>query len=110
MLPCTLTGSSCGVQSNRNPPCGLDQSSCALCPQSNGQSAHDDWSKPQGGFRLDWTPQDDPVSVQGNIFTLGNEPSGTVSGQDLVANWQHKFSDGSSLQLLTYYDDAKRYS
>jgi iron complex outermembrane recepter protein len=79
-------------------------------PMSNGQSAHDDWSRPQGGFRLDWTPGGDQISLQGDIFSLGNEPSGTVSGRDLVATWQHKFDNGSSLQLLTYYDDARRYS
>ena len=79
-------------------------------PLSNGQSAHDDYAKPQGGFRLEWTPPSDQVSAQGDIFALFNQPTGTVSGRDLVASWQHKFSDQSSLQLLTYYDDAKRYS
>jgi iron complex outermembrane receptor protein len=79
-------------------------------PQSNGQSADDKWSRPQGGFRLDWTPGGDQVSLQGDIFSLANEPTGSVSGRDVVGSWQHKFSDGSSLQLLTYYDDARRYS
>jgi iron complex outermembrane recepter protein len=78
--------------------------------QSNGQTAQDGWSKPQGGFRFDWTPPNDSVSVQGDIFDAADQPTGTVSGRDLVANWQHKFADGSSLQLLAYYDNAERYS
>jgi iron complex outermembrane recepter protein len=78
--------------------------------QSNGQTAQDGWSKPQGGFRVDWTPANDSVSVQGDIFDASDQPTGTVAGRDLVANWQHKFTDGSSLQLLAYYDDAERYS
>jgi iron complex outermembrane recepter protein len=78
--------------------------------QSNGQMAQDGWSKPQGGFRLDWTPPDDSVSVQGDIFDATDQPTGTVAGRDLAANWQHKFIDGSSLQLLAYYDNAERYS
>ena len=78
--------------------------------QSNGHDAHDGWSKPQGGFRIDWTPKGDTVSLQGDIYQAADQPSGAVSGRDLVATWQHRFDDGSSLQLLGYFDDSRRFS
>lgn len=78
-------------------------------PQSNGQSGNDGWSKPQGGFRLDWTPPSDTVSVQGDLFTASEPPAGFIRGNDLVTSWQHKFDNGSSLQFLAYYDDSERY-
>jgi iron complex outermembrane receptor protein len=78
-------------------------------PQSNGQSANDAWSKPSGGFRLDWTPPADALSVQGDLYGASEQPDGFIRGNDLVATWQHKFDNGSSLQLLTYYDDSERY-
>jgi iron complex outermembrane receptor protein len=34
---------------------------------ANGASAHDGWSKPQGGFRLDWSPGADTVMLSGDI-------------------------------------------
>ena len=35
---------------------------------ADGTSAHDGWSKPQGGFRLDWSPGADKVMVSGDIY------------------------------------------
>jgi iron complex outermembrane receptor protein len=77
--------------------------------QSNGQSSHDGWSRPQGGFRLDWTPSDDAVSLQGDLYTVTEDPNGFLRGNDVMATWQHRFDNGSALQLLAYYDDAERY-
>ena len=82
----------------------------------NGHDAHDGWSKPSGGFRLDWTPAGDAVSLQGDVFHAHENPSGpggpsgSVAGRDLVASWQHQLDGGSSLQLLAYYDKESRYS
>lgn len=78
-------------------------------PMSNGQSADDGWSKPQGGFRLDWTPPGDQVTVQGDLYTASEQPDGFIRGNDVVTSWRHQFNDGSSLQLLSYYDDFERY-
>ncbi len=78
---------------------------------TTGRGADDAWSKPQGGFRLDWKPApEDTVMFQGDIYASPQDPAGFVSGRDLVANWQHQFTDGSNLQLLTYYDQANRSS
>jgi iron complex outermembrane receptor protein len=86
---------------------GADYSAFQL---PNGRDAHDGWSKPSGGFRLDWTPAGDAVSLQGDIFHAHEDPSGSIGGRDLVANWQHRFDGGSSLQLLAYYDKESRFS
>ena len=77
-------------------------------PQRDGTSAHDAWSTPSGGFRIDWTPPGDTVSLQGDLFTADEQPSSFIRGHDLVASWKHDFQDGSSLQLLSYYDHAER--
>jgi iron complex outermembrane receptor protein len=76
----------------------------------NGHDAHDGWSKPSGGFRLDWTPGGDAVSLQGDIFHAHEDPTNSIGGRDLVASWQHQLDGGSSLQLLAYYDKESRFS
>ena len=75
-------------------------------------AAHDGWYKPQGGFRLDWTPGADKLTVQGDIYdgreNNGISADGLISGGNLAANWSHDFADGSSLQVLGYYDNVER--
>ena len=75
-----------------------------------GRDAHDGWSKPSGGFRLDWTPPGDAVSLQGDIFHAHEDPDNSIGGRDLVASWQHQLDGGSSLQVLAYYDKESRFS
>jgi iron complex outermembrane receptor protein len=86
---------------------GSDYSAFQL---ANGRDAHDGWSKPSGGFRLDWTPPGDVVSLQGDIFHAHEDPADSVGGRDLVASWQHQLGGGSSLQLLAYYDKESRFT
>ncbi len=80
---------------------------------ASGANAHDQWSRPQGGFRFDWTPSgSDSVTLQGDDFA-GSEaqlgaPNQDISGRNLTAHWTHDFADGSSLQFLTYYDREVR--
>ncbi|HUZ74201.1 MAG TPA: TonB-dependent receptor [Stellaceae bacterium] len=74
-----------------------------------GFDAEDAWSKPQGGFRVDWTPPGEFVSVQSDIFQASEEPGASIGGRDLVASWQHQLDDGSSFQTQAYYDVAKRH-
>ncbi len=78
-------------------------------PLANGQNADDGWSKPQGGFRLDWTPPGDSLSVQGDLFTASEQPDGFIRGRDVATTWQHRFDNGSNLQVLAYYDNSERY-
>jgi iron complex outermembrane receptor protein len=83
-------------------------SNFAAYQQANGSSAGDQWSRPSGGFRLDWKHPDDSVSLQGDLLTSEQQPGGFVRGSDAVATWHHDFSDTSSLQLLAYYDNEYR--
>lgn len=76
-------------------------------PQGHG--AGDGWSKPQGGFRLDWTPPGDAVTLQGELFTAQEDPNGFITGRYLAGNWQHQFGDGSTLQVEAYYDKEARF-
>jgi iron complex outermembrane receptor protein len=71
---------------------------------SSGQSAHDGWNKPDGGFRLDWRPPSDQLMLEGDQFAGNITPNGYITGRDVVGDWQHEFGNGSKLQLLAYYD------
>lgn len=75
-------------------------------------SQHQGWYKPQGGFRIDWTPGDDALTVQGDLYdgreNNGADPDGLIAGGNISANWRHDFEDGSSLQVLAYYDNVQR--
>ena len=80
---------------------------------ASGGNAHDSWSKPQGGFRLDWTPGSaDAVTLQGDAYAGSEQqlgaPDEDLSGADLLARWTHDWQDGSSLQIQSYYDHAAR--
>ena len=79
---------------------------------NGGASAHDSWSKPQGGFRVDWDQAQDRISLQGDIYggaegQLGM-PNQIIGGGNFTAHWQHKLDDDASFQLLTYYDENQR--
>ena len=71
-------------------------SSFSAYPLSTGQSAEDAWSQPGGGFRLDWTPGNDQLTVQGDLATETEDPDGFNRSNDLAATWHHKFDDGSN--------------
>ena len=77
-------------------------------PQSNGSSAEDAWSRPSGGFRLDWSPPGDSVSLQGDILGATQNPGGVIRGSDAAADWHHDFANGSKLQVLAYFDNEAR--
>jgi iron complex outermembrane receptor protein len=79
---------------------------------STGSDAHDEWSKPQGGFRFDWSPPGDLVTVEGDYYNGWEEQitsaSQLIAGGNLTANWHHDLGDGSNLQVLAYYDSTQR--
>lgn len=77
---------------------------------SDGKPAQDGWTNPEGGFRIDWTPGEDAISLQGDIATPSERPNDFITGRNLTASWQHRMDDGASFQLLAYYDQVKRYS
>ena len=78
---------------------------------ATGTNAQDAWHKSQGGFRLDWMPSGDLVTLQGDLYT-GSEDQfqsadEAVSGHNLLTRWNHSFSEASSLQVQAYYDYNK---
>ncbi|HVP85863.1 MAG TPA: TonB-dependent receptor [Rhizomicrobium sp.] len=79
---------------------------------STGANAFDGFTKTQGGFRLDWTPDDDSVTFQGDWYggdeDLSANASQQLSGGNVLASWRHEFSDGSQLQALGYFDHTRR--
>ncbi|HEX4026368.1 MAG TPA: TonB-dependent receptor [Rhizomicrobium sp.] len=79
---------------------------------TTGTSVHDSWTKPQGGFRVDWNEAQDQVTLQGDIYSgaegqLGG-PDLITAGGNLTGHWQHRLDEDSSFQLLTYYDETQR--
>ena len=79
---------------------------------AGGTNAHDGWSAPQGGFRLDWTAGQDAVTLQGDVYG-GAEgqfglPNQLIGGANMTVHWQHPLDEDSSLQVLGYYDETRR--
>ena len=81
---------------------------------STGSNAHDGSAMPQGGFRLDWSPPDDTVTVQGDLSRAVERQPGNsdliASGDDLLTRWRHSLSDGSAVQVQVYYDETRRFT
>jgi iron complex outermembrane recepter protein len=76
---------------------------------ATGTNARDAWQKSQGGFRVDWMPAGDLVTLQGDLYRGSEEgqlPSAdeAVSGHNLLTRWNHAFSESSSVQVQAYYD------
>lgn len=79
-----------------------------------GTNPHDAWWRGQGGFRADWTPAGDTVTLRGNYYwgNEGDDPAAqlNIRGGNLQATWRHDLSDGGSILLLAYYDSTDAYS
>ena len=80
-----------------------------ITPQ--GASAKDGWDKTQGGFRLDWTPAGDLVTLQGDFYG-GTEdqigvPAESISGHNVLARWTRELAEGSALQVQIYLDHSE---
>ncbi|HTV79194.1 MAG TPA: TonB-dependent receptor [Steroidobacteraceae bacterium] len=75
-------------------------------------SAHDGWSKGQGGFRADWTLPEDEITFQGDAYRgTENQPGTldtTIVGANLLTRWRHQWGR-ADLQVQAYYDDSERY-
>ena len=80
---------------------------------ATGANGKDDSTTGQAGFRLDWTPGRDQLTLQGDLYRgLENqaiEPRETIGGQNLLLRWTHAGAGGSSLQVQSYFDDLWRH-
>jgi iron complex outermembrane receptor protein len=80
----------------------------------SGVSADDGWSKTQAGFRADWTPTANAVTVQGDVYRANEHQVGTtdqsIEGANLLARWRRQLAGDSALQIQAYYDQTQRFS
>jgi len=80
----------------------------------SGASADDGWSKTQAGFRTDWTPAANTVTVQGDVYRANENQVGTtdlsITGANVLARWQRQLAVGSALQIQAYYDETQRFN
>jgi iron complex outermembrane receptor protein len=79
-----------------------------------GTSADDGWSKTQAGFRTDWTPAANTVTVQGDVYRANEKQVDTTdqsnAGANLLARWQRQLAGDSALQVQAYYDETQRFN
>ncbi|MGH8212784.1 MAG: TonB-dependent receptor plug domain-containing protein [Rhodanobacteraceae bacterium] len=78
---------------------------------SAGQDAHDGWSAPQAGFRVDWQAGNaNLVTLEGNALesreSLSGAPDVHSHAGNVLARWHHASGDGSNFQLQFYFDDG----
>ena len=78
---------------------------------ADGDYAGDDWGMSQGGFRVDWQPGTDMLTLQGDTYRGDPDPNGEpvdVRGGNLLSRWQHSFSRTADIQLQAYGDWTMR--
>lgn len=90
----------------------VDSADYASDVTATGANARDDWSRNQGGFRIDWTPSKDLITFQGDFYggsedELGR-PAEAISGENLLGRWTHPIDGGGDLQIQAYYDGLER--
>jgi iron complex outermembrane receptor protein len=79
-----------------------------------GAGTRDAWDKIQGGFRTDWSRNNDSLTLQGDIYnaTTQDQPgalqNGAVSGGNVIARWTRQFESGAMLQTQIYYSRSER--
>jgi iron complex outermembrane receptor protein len=79
---------------------------------ASGQNARDGWRQSQAGFRLDWAPGRDLLTLQGDIYDGSQQQLLTntqvVTGHNLTARWTRQLEEGARLQVQAYYDYFER--
>jgi iron complex outermembrane receptor protein len=78
-----------------------------------GRGAHDHWSRPQAGFRLDWRMTGrDQFTLQGDAYDGFEAQAGAaaqnIQGANMLARWTRAWNERSNLQVQAYYDRAMR--
>ncbi|HYG38368.1 MAG TPA: TonB-dependent receptor [Cytophagales bacterium] len=78
----------------------------------DGEGNKDKWGLTQSGFQLEWNASDkNTVSVQGNFYG-GKEKTTpmhtSLDGQNVLAQWNHDFSEKSKLIVQAYFDRTWR--
>src|SRR5690606_11072070 len=73
----------------------------------DGANAGDGWDATQGGFRIDWEPGIDQVTLQGDLYDTNPNPDATdtpvtAAGGNLLGRWSRALNPDSSIQLQAY--------
>ena len=80
--------------------------------RANGTSLPDGWDQRQAGFRADWGTRANGLTVQGDAYDGYSElrpvASLTISGVNLLTQWNRELEDGSKLHVQAYYDGTER--
>jgi iron complex outermembrane receptor protein len=77
------------------------------------QGNNDHWSRPQAGFRVDWTPSPaDMLTVQGDAYrgsaALDGSVDQIISGANITSRWNRTMGAWGAVQLQAYYDRTER--
>jgi iron complex outermembrane receptor protein len=80
--------------------------------QPNGMSAHDGWTKEQGGFRTDWSTDQNSATLQGDVYRADEQQlqgaDGSIAGANVLGRYQHR-TDRSDFQVQAYLDQTERF-
>jgi iron complex outermembrane receptor protein len=94
--------------------------------QNVNNDPYDRWHLAHGGFRADWNPgKQDSFTAEGDAYTgasgqqisIGSyaplkqlviDDTFSISGGNIVLNWQHSYAGGSDLQIHAYFDRTNR--
>jgi len=72
-------------------------------------AAPDHYSRPQGGFRMDWTPGAmDSVTLQGDAYYGSEATTSSIGGGNVTGRWEHSWAEGDNLQVQAFYDRVVR--
>jgi iron complex outermembrane receptor protein len=78
----------------------------------DGASAHDAWSKEQGGFRIDWSTDQNSVTLQGDAYRAAEQEAmssdGSISGANVLSRYQFH-TEHSEIQIQAYVDQTQRF-
>ncbi len=78
----------------------------------NSNNVTDGWQNSQLGFRTDWGEAARNFTVQGDAYRAGSESgllgAADMSGANLLVRWSEQLSNGTSLELQSYYDHTER--
>ncbi len=79
---------------------------------AHGESAEDGWTKAQGGFRTDWSTDQNSATLQGDVYRANESQLGTgdglIAGANLVSRFQHRTAR-TDLELQAYFDQTERF-
>jgi len=78
----------------------------------DGGSAQDGWTKAQGGFRSDWSTDQNSATLQGDLYRAAEQEfmstDGSIAGANVLSRYQHHTAH-SEFQVQGYFDQTQRF-